>query len=252
MQKANIFDNVMNYIDEHVKCDYSEIKRGIYAVSNYSDMEFSKFMSILSNGNYSLNEYFMKRKLFFISKELVELPEKPIVDIALEYGYSEQSALNRSIKKQYGYTPNEIRKQNMSFKNEKLYFSDFISKGNEYGKRLRCAIDNAIGYSGFCVDESYFDTFINATDKYGFDTATCLAISEVSERTGVPFGTLLNVCFETIIDVRSDDEYIDPKIEKAMDYGIKSTEEFNAICEYYGCEYYQLNEFMVNEYRKNN
>lgn len=252
MKKANIFDNVMNYIDEHVKSNYSEIKRGIYAASNFTDLDFSKFLSILTGGKVTLNDYFKKRKLFFASQELVEFPDKPIVDIALDYGYSEQSALSRAIKNQYGYTPNEIRKKGMRFKDEKLCFANFNPQENKYGKRLQAAINSVIGDSCICEDYGYFETFINATDEYGFDTTTCYAISEISERIGVPFGILLNVCFETMIDIRSNDNYLDPKIEKAIDCGITSDEELEKICKYYDCEYYQLNEFMVNEYRKRN
>lgn len=252
MKKTNIFDDVMNYIDEHIKENYSEIKRGIYAVSNYSDMEFSKFLSILTSGKCSLKEYFVRRKLFYISKELVDNKEKSIVNIALEYGYSEQSALNRAIKKQYNCTPNEIRKNDLRFNDERLHFSDFSPCINKYGNRLQDAINSFIRDDCFIEDADYFETFINATDEYGFDTATCLAVSEISERIGVPFGMLLNICFETMISIRSDENYLDPKIEKAIDCGITSTEELNAICDYYNCNYYQLNTFMVNEYRKKN
>lgn len=251
MEKANIFDTVMDYIDEHVKSDYSEIQRGVYAISQYTDMDFCKFLSILSGGKATLNKYFMNRKLYFASQELVELPHKPIVDIALDYGYSEQSSFTRAIKNQFGYTPNEIRKQGIRCPNDKLSFANFNPNANEYGKRLKDAISGAIGDS--CMsDDAYFETFISATDEYGFDTATCCAISEVSERIGVPFGVLLNACFETMIDVRSSDDYLDPKAEKAIECGITSEEEMERICEYYDCEYYQLNGLMVTEYRKHN
>ena len=185
----------MNYIDEHAKSNFSEIKRGIYVVSNYTDLDFSKFLSVLTGGKVTLNDYFKKRKLFFASQELVDFPDKPIVDIALDYGYSEQSAFSRAIKKQYDYTPNEIRKQCKRFNDEKLHFADFNPQKNEYGKRLQATINSVVGNSCIYEDYDYFESFINATDEYGFDTTTCCAISEISERIGVPFGILLNVCF---------------------------------------------------------
>ena len=142
MEKANIFDTVMDYIDEHVKSDYSEIQRGVYAISKYTDMDFCKFLSILSGGKTTLNKYFMNRKLYFASQELVELPHKPIVDIALDYGYSEQSSFTRAIKNQFGYTPNEIRKQCIRCPNDKLSFANFNPNANEYGKRLKATPHN--------------------------------------------------------------------------------------------------------------
>lgn len=255
MEKTNTFDSVMNFIDEHVKSSYSEIKRGIYATSNFSDLDFSKFLSVLTGGKITLNDYFKNRKLYFASQELVDLPEKTIVDIALDYGYSEQSAFSRAIKNQYGYTPNEIRKHGMKFIDEKMCFADFNPKDNEYGKRLHDAISSVLDESeeGWIYeDHDYFEDFIFATEEYGFDTTTCYAISEISERIGVPFGVLLNVCFETMMDFRSCDNYIEPRIEKAMDCGITSDEELEKMCDYYNCEYYQLNRFMVDEYRKRN
>lgn len=253
MQKTNIFDDVMDFIDKNAKDSYSAIKRGVYAVSTYTDMDFNKFLAVLTKGKTTLRDYFTKRKVYFAVRELVDYPEKPIIEIALEYGYSEQSAFNRAVKRQYNHTPNEIRKEKLKFADERMHFSDFVSNENEYGKRLQEVIE--IMFDSDCnyvVDMDYFECFINATDEYGFDTATCKAISEVSERIGVPFGMLLEVCYETMIDIHSSPDYIDPRIEKAIDCGIKSDEELDKICEYYNCKYYHLDRYMVELYREKN
>jgi len=251
MQKTNIFDDVMDFIDKNAKDSYSAIKRGVYAVSTYTDMDFNKFLSVLTKGKTTLRDYFTKRKVYFAVQELVDCPEKPIIEIALEYGYSEQSAFNRAVKRQYNHTPNEIRKKKLKFADEKMYFSDFAPNENEYGKRLQEVIESIFDRDcNYIADMDYFECFITATDEYGFDTATCKAISEVSERIGVPFGELLNVCYDTMIDIHSSPSYIEPRIEKAIDCGIKSDEELDKICEYYNCEYYNLNTFIVEHYRE--
>lgn len=253
MQKTNIFDDVMDFIDKNAKDSYSTIKRGVYVVSTYTDMDFNKFLAVLTKGKTTLRDYFSKRKVYFAVRELVDYPEKPIIEIALEYGYSEQSAFNRAVKRQYNYTPNEIRKEKLKFVDERMHFSDFISNENEYGKRLQEVIEIMFDSNcNYVVDMDYFEYFINATDEYGFDTATCKAISEVSERIGVPFGTLLDVCYETMMDIHSNPNYIEPRIEKAIDCGIKSDEELDKICEYFNCEYYHLDRYLVERYREEN
>lgn len=248
MNKSNIFDRVMDFIDENIKEEYSKIKEGIYADTNYTDMQISKFMSILSNGEYTLYEYYTRRRAYFASRELVDNPEKSIAEIAQDFNYSDQTALNRKLKKQYNHTPNEIRKHRIRFDDNKLSFSSFDTSAIKIGKRLQNAIDGMIKDNAFSDDDYFFD-FINATDEYGFDTSTCLAISEVSEKIGVPFASLLYICFDTMIEYKSSEDYVDPKNEMAIECEI-SLDEMDKICEDLGCEYYNLSPDLVREYKK--
>lgn len=189
--------------------------------------------------------------MFFVVNELIDNPEKPIVDIALEYGYSEQSSLNRDMKKHYAMTPKQVRINKCYVKDEKLTFKDFDVNHCEWGKRLKYAIEISTGSELLVSDDlDYFDTFVEATTEYGFDIATCCVISELSERLGIPFSVMVNNCFEMMVDVRSSSDYLELKMEKAIDCGISSYEELDKICEYYECEYYQINRFMVEQYRK--
>ena len=244
MKKTNIFDDVMDYIDENIKCKYTDVKKGIHTNFAYTDMDFNKFLSIATRGSTTLNKYFLRRKLYFVSKELVNKPNMPISDIAYEFNYSEQSSLNRDMKKHYSTTPTEIQKSRTPLPDEKMYFKDFDVNKYEWGKRLKDTIDD-------CCDLDYFEQFIEATNDYGFDFTTCCAISEISERLEIPFGYLLNTCFDLMIDCRSSEDYLEPRIEKAIDCGITSDEELEKICDYFECEYYELNPFMVESYRKN-
>lgn len=252
MRKTNIFDDVMNYIDENIKCKYADVKKGIYANFGYSDMDFNKFLSIATRGATTLNKYFIRRKLYFVSRELVDKPDVPIIDIAYDFNYSEQSSLNRDMKNYYSKTPNEIRKSQKPLPDEKMYFKDFDINKSEYGERLKKAIDMTTGTNTiYEADYDYFETFVEATAQYGFDTNVCCAVSEISERLRIPFGRLLDACFDIIVDYHCSDDYLDPRIEKAIDCGIKSDEELEKICSYFECEYYELNSFMVETYRKN-
>lgn len=244
MKETNIFDDVMDYIDENIKCKYTDVKKGIHTNFAYTDMDFNKFLSIATRGSTTLNKYFLRRKLYFVSKELVNKPNIPISDIAYEFNYSEQSSLNRDMKKHYSTTPTEIQKSRTPLPDEKMHFKDFDVNKYELGKRLKDTIDD-------CCDLDYFEQFIEATNDYGFDFTTCCAISDISERLEIPFGYLLNTCFDLMIDCRSSEDYLEPRIEKAIDCGITSDEELEKICDYFECEYYELNPFMVESYRKN-
>lgn len=248
MNKSNIFDRVMNFIDENIREDYSKIKEGIYAETNYTDMQISKFMSILSNGEYTLYDYYTRRRAFFASRELVDNPEKSIAEIAQDFNYSDQTALNRILKKQYNHTPKEIRKNRLIFDDNKLDFSSFDTSAIKFGKRLQNAIDGMTKDDVFSEEDYFFD-FVRATDEFGFDTSTCLAISEVSERIGIPFAYLLNICFDAMIDYKSSDNYIDPRIEMAIECDI-SLDEMDKICEDLGCEYYNLSPEFVRAYKE--
>ena len=57
-----------------------------------------------------------------------------------------------------------------------------------------------------------------------------------------------------LAEVQSDPHYnlydIPPEVEVAMQFGIKSGEELDAICKHFKCEYYELDEVKVYTYRK--
>ena len=55
MESKNVFDAIMDYIDDSVKLSYEEISRGIYEISGYTDLDFGKFLSILSAGKIGLH-----------------------------------------------------------------------------------------------------------------------------------------------------------------------------------------------------
>lgn len=251
MKKTNIFDDVMDFIDENIKCKYTDVKNGIHTNFAYTDMDFNKFLSIATRGAITLKKYFIKRRLYFVSKALVDTPNVPIIEIAYDFNYSDQSSLNRDMKKYYSTTPNEIRKSQKPLLDEKMYFKDFDVNKCEWGKRLKDSIFR-VTEGDFCFqsDFDYFNEFIVATNEFGFDLNTCCVVSELSERLGIPFGYLLNSCFDLMIEYRSSEDYMEPRIEKAIDCGITSDEELKKICDYFECEYYELDRFMVEAYRK--
>lgn len=249
MNKPNIFDSAMDYIDENILLKGEELCRGIYVLSGYSDADFNKFIAIATDGKLCLRTYIRDRRLYFAAKELVEHPEKPIVQIAHDYGYSEQSSFSRAMKQVYDYTPNVIRKKQITIRDNRIHFSDFHGANSRLDEVLDQLKREGDVHGS---DWDYFEEFIEATSEYGFDTATCCAISEVSDRLGIPFPILLDTCFDLMVDIRSDPNYIDPEIETAIECGISSTEELEKICKFYNCKYYHLSPMMVDHYYEMN
>lgn len=245
----NVFDTVMNYIDDNIRETTEAIKIGIQKRTGYNSRDFGKYFE-MTTGDISLFHYITMRKLYFAGKELCEKPDTAICEIALDFGYSEQSALNRSMKNFYGCTPNEVRKKEKVIPNDKFKMSDFCSEKKTFENRLRNIwerLDEVGMISGRNID--YLEAFERASNEYGFDADTCYAISEVAERLEIPVEPLIESCFDLMADIHSSPDYLPPDVEAAIDCDIKSDDELKKICEYYDCKYYDLDDFMVEAYR---
>lgn len=245
--RKNKFDIVMEYIDANVKQSTDEIKKGIYKLISYNSNTFGHCFSVLTGD--TLYHYITTRKLFFAAEELRLFPNKPILDIALDFGYSEQSAFTRAMRAFYNCTPDQIRKQKISIPNDKLNLEDISNPTS----------DNRVDHifeqlrNNECLTEANIDFLIefnNAITNYGFDIDTCYQISELAENLEVPFGTLAQMCFEAYINIHDDPRFLSPKIECAIDLDVHSEEELDEICTFYDCKYYDLDNVMVDLYRK--
>lgn len=198
----------------------------------------------------SFYRYIITRKLYFAGKELYENPEKSICEIALDYGYSEQSALNRAMKNYFNFTPNELRKGLIKIPDDKLRFANFCESKQRTDNRLKNTLER-LDEVGMLTGQSeeYLEAFERASKEYGFDADTCYAISEVAERLEIPVETFIESCFDLMADIHSSPDYLSPEVEAAIDCGISSEAELREICEYFDCKYYDLDSFMVNAYR---
>ena len=99
MSKNKVLDTALSIIDKHIRLSHKEIARKIYAETGYCDQDYNKFIAVTTSGTLTLRKYIRKRRLFFAARDLVNSPDKAIADISLEYGYSDQTAFARAIKK---------------------------------------------------------------------------------------------------------------------------------------------------------
>lgn len=251
MNNSIILDKVLSVIDEIIlldhDVDHNDIVKKIYIETKYNDQDFNKFLAVITVGKLTLGKYIRERRLYFAVCDMMNNPKKALVNIALDYGYSEQSAFTRAVSRTYGKPPAELKKSKEEIPDNREELENCLSDKS----RLESVLESIMSDDKTVWQEnSYFDAFIEATEKMGFDLSTCCIISELSEKLDIPFAGLLNMCFDMMIDYHSDPNYIPAKTERAIDLGIGDSEELDSICRYYQCEYYELTKEDVTEYRK--
>ena len=249
----NYFDIVMAHIEENVTKPTEEIKREIPKLIVRHGRAFNEHFSMLTG--YTLDYYIKQRRLHYAARELVTSKQKSICDIALEYQFSDQSAFSRAIKDKYSVTPNEIRKEGLWFEEDRFLLEDFAGQKSEtqVAKILRhMEIYDYIP----AEDVELMLEIERLNDEYHFDIDTCYQIADLAEQLGVPIGFFGERCFLAVADIRSDPNYISsdipPEVEFAVNLGIDSEEELDAMCNHFKCEYYELDETKVYLYRKLN
>lgn len=248
----NNFDKAMDYIDANIEKKIDDIKKGLVDDIRFNSNQFHYCLKILTNE--SLYDYIVARKLYYVSQDLIETPEKKICDIAQDFGFSEQSALNRMIKTYYGCTPNDIRNGKVRISNDKYSLSDLVQKNND--SRIDSIMERLEhnGYiTGFNLD--YLEEIYGLAEEFCFGIDTVYQIVELAERIDVPAASLMEACFDLRIEKEDshigDWDSLSEQDKVAIELGIKSEEELEKICEYYQCKYYDLDEWMVEKYYEN-
>ena len=145
-------------------------------------------------------------------------------------------------------SPNEIRTSwEVDIQNEKYFYSDFDPNPSDLRSDYMWRKFERTGFlSGGDLD--YIESVEAGHKEYGFDINTCYMIADLAERLDVPVGALMGACFDIVIEIKTDPEYLSNKEMAAIDLGIRSYDDLNKICEHYACQYYELNSFMVKEY----
>lgn len=242
--KQNKFDLVMDYIDANIQNSPESLKKDIYKLTGINSNTFGNCFSVLSND--TLFHYIIERKMYFASIELRENLEKTICDIALDYGYSEQSSFTRAMKSYCKCTPNDIRKGISVIPDKKYALKDFNNETfDTQTQHVLRALKNNESISYYNMKLLF--ELETASEQYGFDFDTCCLIADLAEKLEVsPLG-LIEKCFHLVVEEENE---ITQEELIAIDCGIESDEELKEICEYFDCKYYDLDSFMVRAYRE--
>lgn len=248
----NNFDKAMDYIDANIEKKIDDIKKGLVDDIRFNSNQFHYCLKILTNE--SLYDYIVARKLYYVSQDLIVNPEKRICDIAQDFGFSEQSALNRMIKTYYGCTPNDIRNGKATISNDKYSLSNLVQKNND--SRIDSIMER-LEHDGYITSFNldYLEEIYYLAEEFCFSIDTAYQIAELAERIDVPVSNLMDACFNLRVEHQGscigDWADLSEQDEAAIELGIKSEEELEKICEYYQCKYYDLDEWMVEKYYEN-
>ncbi len=241
----NNFDRAMDYIDSNIEKKIDEILKGFIDSLSFDSNVFDKCFGVLTNE--SLREYIATRKLYFVSQAIKENKDRKLCDIAQDFGYSEQSVLNRVMKKYYGYTPGEIKTKDIIIPDNKYSMADFQDQKND--SRLD-KIFNKLDDTGYISshDSAYLDKLYALSQEYKFDLNETYQIAELAERLNIFVDNLMRACFELSIVTEMD---IEEKMQIAIKLGLESEEELDELCEFYQCHYYEVDDYMVYRYFQN-
>ena len=106
MHSWEAIERVLNYMEEHMNEDL--MTEQLAEMAGLSPFYFQRLFKRLVGK--SVQEYVKLRRLAH-SVEWLNIPEKRIIDIALECGYSSHANYTRAFKEVFAITPEEYRKQ---------------------------------------------------------------------------------------------------------------------------------------------
>ena len=240
--KQSKFDIVMDYIDESINMDPDTIKSGILNLIGINSERFGHFFNVLTGD--TLGNYIRNRRLYFAVNDLRKRHDKSISDIAYDYGYSDQSAFTRAITAKYNISRSSW---GTDIQNEKYYFSDFDPNAPDMRTDRIWREFERTGYlAPYNLD--YLEEIQRGHREYHFDIDTCYAIADLAERLEIPVTALMDSCFDLVAEIKSAPDYLDPRTETAIQLGIASEEDLDAMCIHFNCKYYELTRQMVMEY----
>ena len=105
MQNIELLMAALEYIEIHLR---DEIKtEDVAAVCFCSKSTLEKLFR--SVHNISVHEYIVRRRMMLAAKKISQQPKMPILDIALEYGYSTHESFARAFEQIWNCKPSEFR-----------------------------------------------------------------------------------------------------------------------------------------------
>lgn len=243
-----LFDTIMDCIDSNFNdgdiTNYrKEVPHAIAKATTYGTKEIKTFFKLLTGD--TLECYIRQRILYRAFEQIKENPRKSIGAIANFYGYADSSSFNHAFKQVFLVTPTEARNNPESVKDNRLIYSDF-----QQTEPPKQTIDD-LSEKEIIQMIDLHDYMEHGLEEYGFSPELCHEIAVLANKLGIPVYRFMDNCFDMIVDIQSDPDYIPPEIETAIELGIKSQEELDEICRYYDCLFFELNRGMVDYYRQN-
>lgn len=248
----NRFDIAMDYIDVNIKKNNDIIKKGLLNEIGYNSHVFGNCFTILTN--QTLFHYINMRRLFFASQEILQYPEKTICDIAIEYGYSEQSAFTRAMKVFWDCTPNEIKRNTKVIPDNKHTLENIVQKHKNTKETRTQKILHDLETKGTLslLNGQLFIDLEKAAEDLEFDIDTCYEIADLAEKLQISPAKLLYSCHSLILEQELESEqygYISEKEQLEIIFDLSEEENIDDICDFFNCKYYDIDKSMVDNFR---
>lgn len=106
MQQLHILVKALEYIEQNLSTSLRTEDIAEYCYCSKSSLE--KIFRCLNR--ISVHDYIVRRKMSLAGKMLLEEPERTILDVAVEFGFSGNEAFTRSFRQVWNVTPSEFRK----------------------------------------------------------------------------------------------------------------------------------------------
>lgn len=169
MQRIELLITALEYIEGHLRDDLRTEDIAAACFCSKSTLE-KLFRSV---HNISVHDYIVRRRMTLAARKLSAQPELPILDIAVEYGYSTHESFARAFEQVWNCKPSELRTARFT----ELFprFSVPPQKGDHYIMQRRHVDINEL-----------YDLFQERKDCFFVlcDIKHMLAINDISRKAG--------------------------------------------------------------------
>lgn len=111
MHNIELLSQSLSYIEKNLQSDFrtEDIADACYC----SKSTLEKLFRCVNN--ISVRDYIIRRRMTRAANMLITQPERPILEIALEYGYSTHESFTRAFKQVWNCKPSEFRQKGRFF-----------------------------------------------------------------------------------------------------------------------------------------
>ena len=128
IMEINLMNEMIDYIEDHLTEEISYQK--LSKIVGMNEFLMQRVFSLVTG--ISIAEYIRKRRLSKALEEIQNTDQK-IIDIAIKYQYSSSIPFTRALKKEFGNTPSEYRRNHQKYNQFlKLHFEKMEGKLLEY------------------------------------------------------------------------------------------------------------------------
>ena len=173
MQKLEILTCALEYIEKNIAnpIKTEEIAKACFCSKTALENTFRCI------NNISVHDYITRRRMTKAAKVLSECPDKNILNVALEFGFSSNEAFSRAFRQVWNCNPSDFRK------NEK--FAELFPKYTGYVNAEKGLVDSMSGRKNVDISELY-DLFCERKGCYFVcgDVKHLIPFNEISRNAG--------------------------------------------------------------------